>query len=238
MTVLRDYGTFTAAVDAVVTRSGRSPFRNEIASQVRQIYRSNQCDGFYSQDRIEESDIGNFLIDGIVPQPLLWSIPYNFRQIEAARVTNRKGARDEILYFQRRPPGTIKRDDVTRLMYYRGGDTIVFSGHRTTDIIGVSYFTYLPPLHDYGAEIADRPWRYDIETEEWIDQRSSFPVGDSRLSAPLIGSTNWLLFDWFELVVRGALSAILNATDDPRGAKVFAEYNNLRTILKRGAGEL
>ena len=43
-----------------------------------------------------------------------------------------------------------------------------------------------------------------------------------------------MLFNWFELVVRGTLSIVSNMVDDPRGPKIFAEYTQLQTALRRG----
>ena len=178
--------------------------------------------------------------------PYQWRIPEFFRKIELARVINRFGPRGEPLLFKKSPPGNIGLISSVianeKRTYYRGGDIVVFGGHRSGDTLGVSYFSYLPPMADFGDLIARRPWRYSLLEQQWIDQRSIFGQLEDGSADPLASSlleahTNWLLFDWFELIVKGAMSGILNATDDPRGTKIFAEYGALQSALKRGAVE-
>ena len=234
-----DYGTFSAAVDRVVTRAGRSPLREEIASLIRQVIRANQVLSDFAQDRSEIQ----LTMDAV---PFVWNFtedaPY-FRKIEIARVMNRTGPHGRPLLFKKAPPGNLGLSGAIvaneNRTYYRGGNVIAFGGHRVGDIIGVSYFSYLPPLHDFGDAIADRPWRYDLQNSVWVDQRTNFgqlPDGsrDPRSSSPIEASTNWLLFDWFELIVKGAMSNILNATADERGPRIFAEYKDARMDMLHG----
>ena len=234
-----DYGTFSAAIDRVVQRAGKSPLREDIASLVRQVIRSNQVLSDFAQDRSEvalEADV----------VPYEWRVPEHFRKVELARVMNRFGPRGEPLLFRKMPPGNVGVVSSVianeRRTYYRGGNTVVFGGHRAGDMLGISYFSYLPPLPDFGDVLAQRPWVYDLQNGSWLDQRGDYGLladgsVDPRSTSPLDVSTNWLLFDWFELIVKGAMSGILNATDDPRGPKVFAEYSALQSALKRGAIE-
>ena len=234
-----DYGTFSAAIDRVVERAGKSPLREDIASLVRQVIRTNQVLSDFPQDRSETS----FIVDVV---PYQWRLPVFFRKIEIVRIMNRFGPRGEPLLFKKSPPGNIGLISSVianeKRTYYRGGDIIAFGGHRSEDTLGVSYFSYLPPMADFGNELTKRPWRYDLVGQTWVDQRGNYGTltdgsADPRAESELQASTNWLLFDWFELVVKGAMSAILNATDDPRGPKIFAEYSALQSALKRGATE-
>ena len=230
-----DYGTFSAAVDHVVQRAGKSPLRDDVASLARQVIRSSQTLSDFPEDRSETS----FVVPTV---PYQWNVPSGFRKIERAHLTNRLVGTNEYFRFDKLPPGNLGTRPPKGGSYYRGGNVVVFGGHQVGDTIGISYFSYLPPLPDFGEILSQRPWRYDLEAQQWIDQRGNYGLltdgsPDPRSESPLEMSTNWLLFDWFELVVKGAMSAILNATDDPRGPRVFAEYTALMTALKRGAVE-
>ena len=261
----QDYGTFTAAVDAVVNRSGRAPLRDEIASIVRQTYRSLQTMVDFDNDRVETTIRATGSMDRLSAYRwnLLTGAP-NFRKIEAAKLSKHYGPRGEYRFFKQMVPGTLKTSRQFSggqdLAYYRGGNVIVFTGFPYSSEgteIDISYFTYLPALEDFGPLIADRPLRYDIIEANrfqddpwagWIDQTGNFPIRLDGTQDPRVylahdtstgertlhHVTNWILFNWFELVVRGALSTILNAVDDPRAPKVFAEYRALQSSFKQG----
>lgn len=235
-----DYGTFTAAVDAVVVRSGRAPLRAEAASMVRQTMRTCQVLGDFDGDRREEQITAD-------ANPFQWHVDTEFRKIESAKLSTRLGPRGEFLYYQKAPPGTLAAhrqfSGLQDLVYYRGGDIIAFAGHAVDSVIDVAYFTYFPPMRDFGSNITQRPWRYDTLTAEWIDQRGNFPLQqdgtpDPRANIPQDYTTNWMLFNWFELIVTGALSDLLNAVNDPRGRQEFAKFRALQTdLLKAEVGK-
>lgn len=225
-----DYGTFTAAVDSVVVRSGRSPLRQEAASMVRQTLRTCQVLGEFDGDRREEQITAE-------TNPFSWGVDSDFRKIEAAKVANRLSYRNEFLYYKKAPPGTLSVhrtiSGLTDLVYYRGGNVVVFAGHQANSLIDVSFFTYFPPLRDFGPDVTQRPWRYDTRTGVWVDQRSTFDPSDYWREIPQENTTNWMLFNWFELIVTGALSDLLNAVNDPRGSREFAKFSALQVDLLR-----
>jgi hypothetical protein len=55
----------------------------------------------------------------------------------------------------------------------------------------------------------------------------------AQLAARLTVS-NWLLFNWFEMIVEGALAKLYKTTQDDRAVSSFALFSSFKTTFKQG----
>ena len=223
---MSETGTFSAAVDAVITKSGRLYRVTDIVSAVRRAILDCQTIEFFENDFEEERLTGNV-------DPYIWRFPRHFRSLKTARYTGIRTDRGHLVYAKKiLPSARLEREDY---YWYQSGNAVVFHGHGPGNHIDVGYYRMLPPLVYYKEENI-RPAIWDDETMEWR-YTGGMPETDEERLAKQDLVTNWLLFNFFEIIVDGALNYIFNIIEDPRARQSYAIYQAGRQMIQRAFGE-
>jgi len=228
---MTDINTFTAAIDTVIARSGRPDRRADIISHARLTMRECQVLAWFERDLIEDQLAAT-------ADPFIWEFPQTFRQMRTVQYPGLFDPQGSPVYPEKINPGRKQR--LERYYWYpTGGDSLVFYGHGGSASgaanINIAYWAYFNPLKYY-ASGETKPANYTIEDLAW-----TYPGGattDAEKEAARAKVTNWLLFDWFDIVIEGTLAKLYKMNDDPRAASTFGLYKSLQKDLLRGASRM
>lgn len=216
-----EVNTFSAAVDSVIARSQRPDRRADIIAYVRQTMR--ECQVFkkiaFARDLIEDQLTAT-------SSPFIWDRPQELRLLRTVQY-GIFGARNAQIYPTFLRPG--KKQETEQYYYYAGPDYFVFKGVDAGTIVNVAYYAYFKKLPYYA--IADRPAVFDLETDNW-NYLTATTDQDKAIARALV--SNWLLFDWYDLIVEGGLAKIFKTVGDQRAVSSFALYKSLQNDLMAG----
>ena len=229
---MAETGTFSSAVDDCIARSGRPDRRADIVSYLRTTMRETQVKAFFGKDLVEDQ------ITGVAADPYIWTRPAQFRQMITVKYPGLYDPQGNQIFAKFIEPGKLQlRED---FYYYNSGTSLVFTGmsggsgtiNGSTNI-DVAYYSYFTPLHYFAA--AERPATYDDQTLEW-----SFLSAATALEqeAAMGQVTNWLLFDWYDLVLEGTLAKVYKTANDVRAPTTFALFKQLQDALLMGESRM
>lgn len=218
---MTEINTFSAAVDDVVNRSGRPDRKIDIISFVRTSIRECQVNPsgvakFFRNDLTEDTLIS----DG---SSYIWTYPRRFRYLRTVRY-NIVDQRGNKIYPKEKLPG--KSQLLEDYYYYGGPGYFAFSGVSNGLSIDVAYYSFLKKLAYY--EVANRPATFSLETDSWTYLTAT---SDSEKATAELLVTNWLLTDYYDLIVEGALAKVLKVIGDERSRSSYALYKELQTNL-------
>lgn len=214
-----EINTFSAAVDDVILRSGRSDRQADIISFVRVTIRELQSLRFFRNDLTEDILIAT-------SDNYVWEYPQEFRVMRTVRYPH-FDPRGQRIYPPEILPGQ-KQKDYT-YFYYGGPGYYTFAGTSNLDEIDVAYYSYLRKLAYY--EAATRPARFYLETNDW-EYLSAGTDAENEAAREKV--TNWLLFNYYDYVVEGAMAKILKVVGDDRAPSSFALYKSYQMSLQDG----
>ena len=225
-----EVNTFSAAVDTVIARSGRPDRVLDIISYVRTTMR--ECQTLNKQKF--EKDITEDQITSVNADPFTWVAPAVFRKLLAVSYPERTDAQSNVIY----PHYVIIGKAILQYdnYFYRSGNSWIFAGAggdaAASTLINVAYISYFGLLQ-YFKDITFRPARYLINvdgSEGWVYHDDYDDTETLQESAEVLVS-NWLLLDWFDLVLEGALAKLYKTGDDTRSVATFALYKQLQVNL-------
>lgn len=221
---MTEINTFSAVVDAVLARAQRPGRSADVIAYARQTLRECQVvQGIaFSRDLIEDSVTAT-------SSPFLWDRPALLRHLRTVRYNIATANNNEIYPVFRRP-GKIQQGLIH--FYYGGPTYTAFAGVSNGIVIDVAYYSYFLKL-PYYADVADRPATFSLETNSWSYQEA-FDVDDTTRQAAQDLVTNWMLTDWFDLIVEGALAKLFKTVNDERSPATFGLYKSLQKDLLRG----
>lgn len=160
--------------------------------------------------------------------PHIWALPDRFRILRTARY-NIATANQVYTYPKEKLPGKVQEGEDT--YYYRATNYFAFRGVAVGTSIDVAYYMYLKKLPYYAA--GARPAYFDLELDAWVYLPAYDDTDANRLIARDLVS-NWLLIDWYDLIVEGGLAKLLKTLGDPRAPSSFGLYKQLQQDLKKG----
>lgn len=217
---------FSELVDICIERSRRLDKKADIISYVNQTIRDMQSRQMLYKNLHEDTITAT-------ANPMIWTPPVRFQRLRAVRYQSN---RDRPKLKQ---PGLIQKDASS--YYYRSTTYFVFVGHADNDLIDLAYYRVVPKLA-YFAEGA-REAVYDFTTETWSYplqeaniaqmQAEGLPASEiaTQQAADLLlqpgleaAVSNWLLFDWFELVQEGTLAKLWKELDDEKRAATHFSF--------------
>lgn len=219
--------TMSAAVDAVVDRTGRLDRQADVIGFVRLTIRECEALRFFDKSWQE---------DQITPtaDPYTWTHPAFLRALNYVQYPHLYDAHGEVI-----EPIHINANRAKRYMhtFYSGPDYSIFRGHRAGDagvtaLIDLGYFSWRTVLRFY-SEVADRPARYDLITDAWL-YHTDYDTTDELKTTARALVQNWLLRDWFDLIVQGAMSKVFHTFGDDRARPSFAAYKQSQQSLMDG----
>ena len=221
---MAEWGTYSSAIDTVVSRSGRLDRRDDCIDFVNQTILETQARAFFKNDLVEER-----LHNTAGASPFVTPEPLQFRQMQSVRYTDAYSPRGEPIYPKHIEPSQSQRD--YDYFWYGSGGMFVFAG--AASMVDIAYFSYLPPLA-YHPEVQNRPAIYDSSTRQWMYNSDETLTELQKRSLV----TNWLVFRFFNTIVQGGLAKLWNITQDPRSVAAYASYKQGQlTILQLQARE-
>ena len=221
-------GTFSAVIDDAIARSARPDRRADIIQWARASMREAQVIAFFERDFIEDQITA-------VGDPYIWTRPAYFRQMRTVRYPEIRDGHGNSVYPRFVQPGRALRN--FNYFYYAGTDYFTFAGQSrglpnttTSTFIDLGYYSYFPRLAYY--KVADRPARYSLEDEAWWYKDET--LDDAGKEAARNRVSNWMLFDWYELVMEGTLAKVFKTFGDSRAVSSFALFKSYQKDLLAG----
>ena len=199
---MTEINTFSAAIDQVVTVTGRIDRKPSIISYLRSTVREIQSLDKFSKDLTEDQLTAT-------ADPYIWNYPDNFRRVIHVEYPSLVDAHGKKIVPDYVPPGKKQAKLSTPYYYYDGPGYYVFAGMGGNNpgdnpLINLAYLSYLLPIA-YFQDIAIRPATYSLETNTWSYLTA---VTDTEKEAARALVTNWVLFNWFDMCVEGALAKL------------------------------
>ena len=218
--------TFSALIDEAVLRSGRRNRRNDIISYARTTIR--EClvkENFYRS--LVELEVQT------TSEPFVWKRPQRLRILVAVQYPYYT-AHGNPIFPKERAPGEVKNED--EFYFYQSGESYVFNGVAANSTLKIAYLEYLKRLAYYENE-EDRPARFDIETETWT-YHADYASTEEQQEVARGLVTNWLLFDWYDLILEGTLAKIFKSVGDARNQLAYSTYKSLQKDLSLAEGKV
>jgi len=222
---MADWGTFSAAVDEVVARTGRPDRRAAIAGWLRASMREIQVRAFFHNDLVEDQLTA-------IAEPFIWECPPGFRQLFTPMYPELLDDHGRPIFPRFAPPSKMQQREL--YYWYRSGDSLVFAGMGNGGLVDVAYFSYFTPLA-YIQEETARPATYDLATGAWAYLSAGTPAEEAVARARV---TNWLLFDYFEACIEGATAKLFKSYNDERASSAFALFRSLSNDVLKGAASV
>jgi len=217
---MTEVNTFSAIVDDTVTRTGRVNLRTDIVSYARVTMRESQSLIKSATDLIEDQITAT-------ASPHLWTKPQYFRELTAVRYPGIFDPRGNPIYPKRIQPGKAQRN--VDYYFYSSGTSFVFSGVSENTLIDVAYLTWFTKLAYY-ATVAERPATFSLEDDEWSYATATT---DEEKEAARNLVTNWLIFDWYDMVLEGTVAKVWKAVGDARAPSSFSLFKSLQKDMVR-----
>ncbi len=217
-----ELGTFSALIDQAVSLAGRGKVaRQQLTSYARSSMREAQADNLFERDLIEDQLI-------VTAAPFIWPRVAELRFFRTVRYPGN-------IYPPYITPGKRQFDLIK--FYYAASTYFVFNGVEVDDLLDIAYYSYFPKLVYF--EAANRPARYFADLGKWqyLDLDNNFVdtlgsiVLDEAAEALV---TNWIIFDWFDLVLEGILAKQFKVIGDPRAPSHFALFKSMLKDLLQG----
>ena len=211
-----EINTYSAAVDDVIARSGRPDRKADIIAFVRVTMRELQALRFFRNDLTEDTltaDAENYV----------WTYPQEFRILRTVRYPYYDAQGNQV-YPREILPGKKQKD--YEYFYYGSAGYYVFAGSSLADQIDVAYYSFVRKLPYYA--LAERPATFSLEDNKW-----SYLINgtDAEQLAARELTSNWLLFNYYDTVVEGAMAKILKTVGDERARSSFALYSSYKMTL-------
>lgn len=223
-----EINTFSSLIDTCLARANRFDRLNDIISYARLTVREIQSLGQFQQDVIEDQ------ISGVTVDPYVWLTPAAFRAMLSVQYNNISDEQGNPIYakYKELGKGQLREE----YYYYRSGDSHVFVGHDGRSggaiAINIAYLEYSRSFQ-YFATQATRPAIYDDVTETWIYEASYDLDATTRETARRLVS-NWVLFNWFDVIIEGTLAKVYKLVDDSRAGASFSFFERQKRVIQSG----
>lgn len=209
-----EINTFSALVDDAVIRTGRPSELNNIVAYTRQVIRELQGLGQFYDDLVEDVLTAD-------ASPYLWTNPSLLRSILTVKYPTVLDTYNRPVFPKFIRP-SIQQRDVT-YFYYRSSTVVVFSGIDSGTEIDIAYFAWLPKLIYYISD--SRPATYDAETQTW-SYLTAITDAEKAVAEALV--SNWLLVDWYDMILEGVCSRVWKQIQDPRAVASFSLFSKMK----------
>lgn len=209
--------TFNALIDEVINRSLKSERLADIIAYARTTLRECHSLAFFAKDLIED-------VHTITAEPDIWQRPDYFREMFSVGTPfyDNFGKR---IFAKRSTPGPALNN--VQYFYYPSGDAFVFGKFDIGLELALAYLTYSKRFYYYTEET--RPARFITETQTWTYLAA---ISDAEKQAARELVSDWLLFDWYDLIVSGTITKLYNSVGDERSRTEYSLYKGLQVALK------
>ena len=221
---------FSELVDEVSRRSGRTEKINDIVGMVNAILRRIHGEALFDRDFITACAIPDH--EKCAPCSVVWKRPKDFRVLRTAKV----GAK----YMRHERVG--RNLEGRKFFYYAEGNHFVFQTGDFSCQVDIGY--YRKPIMFVYYSSSERPAVFDRETCEFTYK---VPVkGETGFVKQLMSDDeqlqaqekvyDWILEEYPEVVIQGALNLLYVQQGDERAGGTYALYTELLKDVLRNEG--
>jgi hypothetical protein len=218
--------SFSGLIDSAILQTGKAGSLIAAVSAANLTIRECQSFGLFAKDLIEEDPL-------TVTLPMTWTRPANFRRIRTVKYL----AAD--VYPKLVLPGRAQRNKDA--YFYAADNYYVFVGASTSDTIGLATYYWRKRLSYYGrfgtlteqypgGPYTVRSAYYDNDQDAWVYLNLAETAYVLSLSDPTEEelrrntNANWLVSDWYDMIVEGTKAKLFNSGDDNRANRAYAAY--------------
>jgi hypothetical protein len=230
--------SFSALVDQVIMESGKTEAIRSVASYANLTIKECQALGLFSADLREVEEVAT-------ANPHIYVKSRYFRSVRSVRYMSSG------VYPKAKLPG--RAQESRQYYFYAVDDSYVFRGPIVGETIAMATYLWATPLVYYshlgqdtndfpGGPYTDRPAYYDLSELQWMYLNDD---GDAYVSTlgdeteELLRRTtaeNWLISDWWDLILEGTKAKLFKQGGDERSALSFALYKQSQKTLALTAG--
>lgn len=235
--------SFSALIDNVILASGKPQSLISIVGFANATIRECQALGLFARDMIEDSVV--------VPSDNTTSYYTWTRDTKTFRSLRTVKYLTAAVYPELILPG--KKQDGRTWFYYAADDYFVFNGVAAGETIAFAKYYWAKRLAYYaqlgvtttafpGGPYATRPAYYDETLEAWQYLNTDgnayvSTTGDTAVdTARQLAAMNWLISDWYDVILSGTKAKIFNSSSDPRSAAEYSLYKQLQTSMRNTVG--
>ena len=235
--------SFSGLIDAVVLATGKPQSLVSITQYANAVLRECQSLGLFAQDLIEDS----IPVPQSTTNSVTWDRPPLFRSLRTVKYMNCKSFPELAL------PGR-KQKDLTEY-FYASDSYFVFVGvnnSQMADTIAIATYYWFTPLRYFnrldvqsgvfpGGPYTTRPAYYDVDQAKWLYLNADGTeyvdtLGDATVEAARQRQAmNWMVDQWYDLILSGTKSRVFSAAGDPRATVEYSIYKQQQKILQNTA---
>lgn len=226
--------SFSGLIDSAIVQTGKPGSLIAAVSFANLTIRECQAFGLFARDLLEEQ----LVVDAV---PFTWSRPANFRKLRTAKYVN------TCCFPKFYLPGKIQQGVCE--YFYAADDYFVFKGASVGETINLANYYWRKRLVYYGrlgtltvqypgGPYLNRPAYYDDELNKWQYLNSDETAyvdttGDVTVDAIRRANTsNWLISDWFDLILAGTKAKLFSGSDDNRANREYATFKAAQKLLQ------
>lgn len=238
--------SFSGLIDQALLDTGKPAALLSAIQYANATIRECHALGLFYRDLIEDqtlatSDTGS----------QIWDKPVRMRKLRTVQYNSCKIYPKFLLPGRQQRAGEYAWDsaDIPRHYYYAADDYYVFVGVGQNEYINYAAYFWPVSFQYYsklgatntaqlvGSGYVTRPAYFDKDTDLWMYLNN---VGDAyvtTLGDPTVEATrrrlamNWMVDDWYELVLEGTRNKIFNLFGDSRANPTFATYKSMQKDL-------
>lgn len=227
--------SFSGLIDAAVLVTGKPGSLISITQFANAVIRECQALGLFAQDMTEDTLV---VPDG-QSTTYTWNRPSFFRSLRTVKFQNAN------VFPKFIQPGRKQLDE--EFFYYAADNYFVFSGAKAGENINYALYKWSTPLAYYaqngvvttafpGGPYDVRPAYFDIAEDKWqywtgtaYADTTGVPATDAAYE---LLSMNWLVDQWYDLILAGTKAKMFTSGGDPRAPAAFSDYKNMQKLLQ------
>jgi len=231
--------SFSSLIDQAIKETGRTSSLRSIISYGNSTIRECQALGLFARDlrEVEETATAN---------PHIYTKPRFFRSVRAIRYATCG------VYPKARLPGKVQKNQ--NYYFYAVDDSYVFKGPTVGEIIQMAVYYWARPLIYYGrlgqdtASYEGGPYTtrkayFDLDEDAWMYLSAAgdsyvTTLGDEDTEAAYrLLAENWVIADWWDLVLEGIKAKIHKQFgDNERASTHYSLYKQQQVDMKKTVG--
>lgn len=235
--------SFSALVDRVVLETGRQQALLSVISAANLTVRECQALGLFARDLIEENITAT-------ANPHIFTRPRGstygqYRSLRTARYASSN-------YYPKmvRPGRALEGKS---MYFYAADNYYAFHGVLVDETINLASYYWAKPLRYFGmlgtttsgmvgGPYTNRPAYLDTDTDTWMYLNAGQTAyvddlgDDDEEELRQRNAMNWVIEDWWDVVVAGTKAKIFKDYKDERASAAFAFFSQGKEILANTAG--
>lgn len=222
--------SFSGMIDEIILATGKTAGLRSTIAFANATIRECQTLGLFYRDLVEDQFIAN-------PTPYFWTRPRLLRSVRAIKYTQQN------IYPMLKLPGRQLKDLTN--YFYASQDYYAFKGPLLNEPVAYAVYMWQTPLVYYqrfgdatvyvGGPYATRSAYYDLTLQQWMYLNGG---GTAYVSTTGVAATdlarqkitmNWLVDDWYDMIMEGTKAKLLKSYNDDRATLAFSLYKQMQT---------